>query len=70
MSIPAHSSFKFLRERYVESLNIGYQEFEHLATGAIHIHLSSQNTENVFLDTFSKNDFQTHRLTHRRRQNG
>ncbi len=52
MSIPAHSSFKFLRERYVESLNVGYQEFEHLATGAIHIHLSSQNTENVFLVAF------------------
>ena len=52
MSIPAHASFKFLRERYVESLNVGYQEFEHLATGAIHIHLSSQNTENVFLVAF------------------
>ena len=52
MSIPAHPSFKFLRERYVESLNVGYQEFEHLATGAIHIHLSSQNTENVFLVAF------------------
>ena len=52
MSIPTHSSFKFLRERRIESLNLEYQEFEHSATGAIHIHLSSQNTENVFLVAF------------------
>ena len=52
MSIPTHSSFKFLRESRIESLNLEYQEFEHLATGAIHIHLLSQNTENVFLVAF------------------
>lgn len=45
----SHSAFRLLREQRVESLNIDVQEFEHIATGAQHIHLASNNPENVFL---------------------
>jgi len=45
----SHSSFKFLRQQSVDSLNINVQQYEHLATGALHIHLASEQTENVFL---------------------
>lgn len=45
----SHPAFQLLREQRVESLNIDVQEYEHKATGAQHIHLSSDNPENVFL---------------------
>ena len=45
----SHPSFYFLREQTIDSLNISIQEFEHTVTGARHIHLASQQTENVFL---------------------
>ncbi len=49
MSIDHNPEFKFIREQKVESLNINVQEFEHIKTGAQHIHLSADNNENVFL---------------------
>jgi Zn-dependent M16 (insulinase) family peptidase len=45
----AHPAFQALRQESIESLNIEVQQFEHKATGAMHYHLASQNTENVFL---------------------
>lgn len=48
-AVPSHPAFKLLREQRVASLNIDVQEFEHIATGAQHIHLASSNPENVFL---------------------
>tara|TARA_R110002110_G_scaffold415561_1_gene650731 strand:+ start:26675 stop:29626 length:2952 start_codon:yes stop_codon:yes gene_type:complete len=49
-SLPAaHASFKALRQVSIESLNIRVEQFEHLETGAMHYHLASDNTENVFL---------------------
>ncbi len=44
-----HPSFRPIREQFVQSLNVSVQEFEHIETGASHIHLSSPSNENVFL---------------------
>ena len=41
--------FVFLRQQTIESLNINIQEYEHIVTGASHIHLASEQAENVFL---------------------
>src|SRR5690606_25566578 len=38
-----------LRQHPINSLNLQVEEFEHIATGARHIHLSADNPENVFL---------------------
>lgn len=45
----AHSAFTLLRSKAVPSLNVTVEEYQHNATGAQHIHLSSDNPENVFL---------------------
>ena len=52
MSMPlpeAHSAFEAVRQQRVDSLNMDVQEFRHRETGAVHYHLSAQNSENVFL---------------------
>jgi Zn-dependent M16 (insulinase) family peptidase len=38
-----------LREQEIASLKVRYQEFRHRVTGAQHIHLAADNSENVFL---------------------
>ncbi|MFL0809274.1 MAG: insulinase family protein [Agarilytica sp.] len=51
-STSAHSSFEFKGQRFVKSLNLDVQEYEHKITGAQHIHLSPRSegdSENVFL---------------------
>ena len=48
-SVQAHPGFEFVRQQAIASLNIRVQEFRHRATGAQHIHLASDNPENVFL---------------------
>jgi len=45
----SHSAFRFLRQQTIDSLNINIQQYEHVKTGALHIHLASEQTENVFL---------------------
>ena len=45
----AHPAFRKLRSQAVESLNIVVEEYEHIRTGAQHIHLAANNPENVFL---------------------
>ncbi|MEH6636425.1 MAG: insulinase family protein [Halioglobus sp.] len=45
----AHPAFEPVRQETIESLNIRVEQFEHRATGAMHYHLASDNTENVFL---------------------
>ena len=45
----AHPAFRKLRSQPVESLNVVVEEYEHIRTGAQHIHLASNNPENVFL---------------------
>ena len=48
-AIKSHSSFRWLRSQFIESLNLEVQAFEHITTGALHYHLASDSTENVFL---------------------
>ncbi|MEZ7984570.1 MAG: insulinase family protein [Pseudomonadales bacterium] len=43
------SAFTLVKTTTIESLNIQYEEYEHLTTGARHIHLASDNNENVFM---------------------
>ncbi|WP_054112632.1 insulinase family protein [Marinagarivorans algicola] len=45
----SHPAFKLVRNQAVESLNITIEEYEHIETGAQHIHLAANNPENVFL---------------------
>jgi Zn-dependent M16 (insulinase) family peptidase len=49
MSTHQHPEFEHLRSKTLESLNLTIEEYRHRTTGAQHIHLSSDNTENVFL---------------------
>lgn len=49
LSSQAHPAFEFLRSERIESLNIEIAEFRHRITGAQHIHITADNTENVFL---------------------
>lgn len=46
---PYTSAFTLIAEREIPSLNITVSEYQHHATGAQHIHLSSDSDENVFL---------------------
>jgi presequence protease len=45
----AHPAFKAIRQQNIESLNIRVEQYEHKKTGAVHYHLASDNSENVFL---------------------
>jgi presequence protease len=47
-----HPAFEWLRSEEISSLNITMEEYVHRVTGAKHYHLSSANTENVFLVAF------------------
>jgi Zn-dependent M16 (insulinase) family peptidase len=49
MTETVHPAFEFLRSEKIASLKVEYQEFRHKVTGAQHIHLASENKENVFL---------------------
>jgi presequence protease len=50
MPLPeAHSAFEPIRQQRVDSLNLEVQEFRHRETGAVHYHLASESSENVFL---------------------
>jgi Zn-dependent M16 (insulinase) family peptidase len=44
-----HPAFEQIRQQSIESLNIKVEQYEHKNTGAVHYHLASDNTENVFL---------------------
>ena len=45
-------TFQLLNKQKIESLSLEYQEYEHKNTGAKHIHLASDNKENVFMVAF------------------
>ena len=53
-SLPSshHSAFNLKRRESIGSLNIVVEEYEHNRTGALHYHISAENTENVFLVGF------------------
>ncbi len=44
-----HSAFSWQRSQRIESLNLLVEEYIHNETGAQHIHISTDNNENVFL---------------------
>ncbi len=44
-----HRAFEWKRSKEISSLNIIIEEYAHKVTGALHYHLLSDNTENVFL---------------------
>ena len=48
-SFSAHPAFTPIRQQNIESLNIRVEQYEHKHTGAVHYHLASDNSENVFL---------------------
>ncbi len=47
-----HPAFDFVRERHVPSLKVTIQEYRHKATGAVHYHMASDDTNNAFLVAF------------------
>lgn len=51
-AVKSHPAFRWRRSSRIASLNIGVEEYEHRATGALHYHLDSHSPENVFLVAF------------------
>ncbi|MCV6614164.1 MAG: insulinase family protein [Cellvibrionaceae bacterium] len=49
MSQQPHPAFEALRSQAIDSLNIVVHEYRHRQTGAAHIHIEADNSENVFL---------------------
>ena len=49
MNAPPHPTFEFLRSQRIESLDLDVSEYRHIKTGAQHIHIATDNSENVFL---------------------
>ena len=49
MNPDVHSAFELIRVQSIPSLKIQFEEYRHKKTGAQHIHLAAENTENVFL---------------------
>ena len=43
------TAFVHKRSRFLPTLNLTVEEYEHTRTGAVHFHLASDNPENVFL---------------------
>ncbi|MEM8659471.1 MAG: insulinase family protein [Pseudomonadota bacterium] len=48
-SISSHPSFTRIRQESIDSLNVTVEQYEHQKTGAVHYHLASDSSENVFL---------------------
>ncbi len=47
-----HPAFSLVRTEYIPSLNLNFEEYRHLVTGARHFHLACEDTNNVFLVAF------------------
>ena len=47
-----NSAFELKRAHAISSLNVELQDFEHRHTGARHLHLAAQDSNNVFLVAF------------------
>lgn len=45
----SHPAFETLRRESIDSLNVIVEEYRHKQTGALHYHIGSDNSENVFL---------------------
>ena len=49
LSNTPHNSFELIHTEHIDSLNIDVSHYRHNNTGAVHYHISADNTENVFL---------------------
>jgi len=49
---PHHSAFESIRELHISALDTTLYEYRHKVTGARHLHLAAENSENVFLVAF------------------
>jgi len=49
MTPSSHPAFEHLRSQAIDSLNLRVDEYRHKVTGAQHIHLDADDSENVFL---------------------
>ena len=50
MNMPvSHPAFVHLRSQHIQSLDIDVHEYQHKVTGTSHVHLATDNPENVFL---------------------
>lgn len=45
----SENQFKLIRTQSIDALHVTIEEFEHVGTGAKHLHFASNNSENVFL---------------------
>ena len=52
LSAKSHASFTLTRQEYIPSLQLHGQLYTHTQTGAVHLHLASEQKENVFLVAF------------------
>ncbi len=48
----SHPTFSLIRQTQIPSLNIDIEEYQHLKTGAKHLHLSADDNNNAFLVAF------------------
>lgn len=46
---PVHPAFRHLKTHYISTLQLTVETYEHIATGAHHLHMAANNDENVFL---------------------
>ena len=52
VDVSAHPAFEWIRSEQISSLKLTVEEYRHRKTGALHYHLASENSENVFLVAF------------------
>jgi Zn-dependent M16 (insulinase) family peptidase len=50
--MPNHAAFEEQRRYPIDSLNLEFQEYRHVATGARHFHLAADDDQNAFLVAF------------------
>tara|TARA_R110000868_G_scaffold411733_1_gene708246 strand:- start:75987 stop:78896 length:2910 start_codon:yes stop_codon:yes gene_type:complete len=48
----AFNTFKLVGSQYISALQANVELYEHKKTGAMHLHLAAENTENVFMVAF------------------
>ena len=47
--LQAKTTFRYKRSIPIPSLNLTFEEYQHEGTGAVHLHLHSDSSENVFM---------------------
>ncbi|HEY9036761.1 MAG TPA: insulinase family protein [Pseudomonadales bacterium] len=52
MTASTHPAFEYIQSTPIASLNVTVEQYRHRVTGAPHLHLVADNTENVFMVAF------------------